>query len=206
MQMKRQWESNISVWFPFIYFQKWNCYFENKIIMFSFPVPPLIYLSERFIYFQDQSANSAAGKYVDRSWEFINRSQTHECGNWDWGRANLRKEIHKWDFRCSVIGNWAPKCQLHSKAHTAVTAPFVLYRIRIGKCLLKKFGINCQLRNKLFFITIHRSLLINATMNALRLCKLCNGVYKTPQFCNCPIAKGGTKTIAHLSIGCLIGN
>jgi hypothetical protein len=23
------------------------------------------------------------GKYVDRSWEYINRSQTHECGNWD---------------------------------------------------------------------------------------------------------------------------
>jgi hypothetical protein len=28
----------------------------------------------------DQSAYSAAGKYVDRSWEYINRSQTHECG------------------------------------------------------------------------------------------------------------------------------
>jgi hypothetical protein len=24
---------------------------------------------------------------VDRSWEYINRSQTHECGNFDWGRA-----------------------------------------------------------------------------------------------------------------------
>ncbi len=21
------------------------------------------------------------GKYVDRSWEYVNRSQTHECGN-----------------------------------------------------------------------------------------------------------------------------
>jgi hypothetical protein len=21
-------------------------------------------------------------KYVDRTWEYINRSQTHECGNW----------------------------------------------------------------------------------------------------------------------------
>jgi hypothetical protein len=27
------------------------------------------------------SAYFAAGKYVDRSWEYINRSQTHECGN-----------------------------------------------------------------------------------------------------------------------------
>ncbi len=25
--------------------------------------------------------------YVKRSWEYINRSQTHECGNWDWGHS-----------------------------------------------------------------------------------------------------------------------
>ncbi len=41
-------------------------------------------------------------KYVDRSWDYINRSQTHECWNWGWGRAIPRKGIHKWDFRCSV--------------------------------------------------------------------------------------------------------
>jgi hypothetical protein len=34
------------------------------------------------------------------SWsqEHKNRSQTQECGNWDWGGANPRKGIHKWDF------------------------------------------------------------------------------------------------------------
>jgi hypothetical protein len=32
---------------------------------------------------------------------YINRSQTHECGNWDRG-AVPRKQIHKWDFRCSA--------------------------------------------------------------------------------------------------------
>ncbi len=31
-------------------------------------------------------------KYVDRSWEYTNRSQTHECRNRDWGRAIPRKE------------------------------------------------------------------------------------------------------------------
>ncbi len=46
----------------------------------------------------------AAGKYVDRSWEYINHSQTHECGNWDLGQAISRKGIHKWDFPCSVEG------------------------------------------------------------------------------------------------------
>jgi hypothetical protein len=41
------------------------------------------YICERFIYFQDQSAYSAAGKYVDRFWEYISRSQTSVRGNWD---------------------------------------------------------------------------------------------------------------------------
>ncbi len=50
------------------------------------------YICERFINFQDRSAYSAAGKCVDQSWEYINRSQTHECGNWDWGRAIPEKE------------------------------------------------------------------------------------------------------------------
>ncbi len=60
------------------------------------------YIFERFIYFQDRSAYSAAGKYVDQSWEYINRSQTHACGNWEWCRAIPRKWIHKWDFPCSA--------------------------------------------------------------------------------------------------------
>jgi hypothetical protein len=39
---------------------------------------------------------------VDRSCEYINRSQTHECGNWGWGRAIPRKGIYKRNCRCSV--------------------------------------------------------------------------------------------------------
>ncbi len=34
-------------------------------------------------------------KYVDWFWEYINRSQTHECGNWDLGCAIPRNWIHK---------------------------------------------------------------------------------------------------------------
>ncbi len=41
-------------------------------------------------------------KYVDRSWDYINRSQAHECWNWGWGCAIPRKGIHEWDFCCSV--------------------------------------------------------------------------------------------------------
>ncbi len=47
-------------------------------------------------------------KYVVRSWKYINRPQTHECGNCDWGRAISRKGIDKWDFRCSVC-IWKPQ-------------------------------------------------------------------------------------------------
>ncbi len=43
--------------------------------------------------------------YVDRSWEYINRSQTHECRNWGWGRAIHGKGIYKRNCRCSVPTN-----------------------------------------------------------------------------------------------------
>ncbi len=49
--------------------------------MFCPLVPIYSYICERYIIFQDWSAYSAEGKYVDRSWEYINRSQTHECLN-----------------------------------------------------------------------------------------------------------------------------
>ncbi len=58
---------------------------------------------ERFIYSHNRAAYSSPGKYVDRSWEYINHSQTHECRNWDRGHAIPRKGIHKWDFRCSAL-------------------------------------------------------------------------------------------------------
>jgi hypothetical protein len=41
-------------------------------------------------------------KYVDWSWEYINHSKTHECGNWGWGHAIPRKGIYKWNCRCSA--------------------------------------------------------------------------------------------------------
>ncbi len=36
---------------------------------------------ERLIYFQDRSVYFEEAKYVELSWEYINRSQTHECVN-----------------------------------------------------------------------------------------------------------------------------
>jgi hypothetical protein len=48
-------------------------FFQNGIIKISQFVHS--YICETFLYFQDQSAYSVARKYVDRSWEYINRSQ-----------------------------------------------------------------------------------------------------------------------------------
>jgi hypothetical protein len=87
-----------------------------------------------------------------------------------------------------------------SKAHTALAAPLVLHQIRIYKCAMKKIIINGQMHNKPFLIVIYHSSLVKAAMNAAYVCKLCNGVSKTPQFLLFSMAKGGTKTIAHLSI------
>ncbi len=48
--MKSRWKWDINVLFPFIESQKWNCYFQNRIIMFCLPVPTLIYLWEIYIF------------------------------------------------------------------------------------------------------------------------------------------------------------
>jgi hypothetical protein len=49
-------------------------------------------------------------------------------------------------------------------------------------------------------IVIYHSSLVKAAVNAPRVCKLCNGVKKTPQFFMFSMAKGRIKTIAHLSV------
>jgi hypothetical protein len=65
---------------------------------------------------------------------------------------------------------------------------------------MKKFGFISQMWNEPFLIFIYHSSLVKAAMNAAHDCKLRNGVNKTPQFILFSMAKGGTKTIAHLSI------
>jgi hypothetical protein len=90
------------------------------------------------------------------------------------------------------------KCALRSKAHSTLTVPLVLHHTRIYKCAMKKFGFKYQMRNEPFLIVIYHSSLVKGAMNAERVCKLRNGVKKTPLHFS--QAKGGTKTIAHLSI------
>ncbi len=39
---------------------------------------------------------------MDRTWEYIDRLQTHECGYWPWGHAIPFLGTHKSKFLCSV--------------------------------------------------------------------------------------------------------
>ncbi len=48
---------------------------------------------EGLIYSQDRSAYLAAAKNADRSWENINCSQIHQCGNWESKHYNSVLEI-----------------------------------------------------------------------------------------------------------------
>jgi hypothetical protein len=81
-----------NVWLPFMYSQKWNCEAslfpkQNYRIIYSVSQFLHSYICKKIIYFQDRSVYFAA----DWSWEYINRSQTHECGNWDWGLTISQK-------------------------------------------------------------------------------------------------------------------
>jgi hypothetical protein len=80
---------------------------------------------------------------------------------------------------------------MRSKAHSALTAPLVLYHTRIYKRAMTKIIFNGQRRNKHFLIVIYHSSLVKGAMNAARLCKLRNGVKKTPQFLLFSMEKGG---------------
>jgi hypothetical protein len=63
-----------------------------------------IHVSVSELYIPTMGLSLSWRKYVDRSWEYINRShsQTHECRNWGWGRAIPRKGICKRNCRCYV--------------------------------------------------------------------------------------------------------
>jgi hypothetical protein len=56
---------------------------------------------------------------------------------------------------------------------------------------VKKIIFNGQMRNKHFFIVIYHSLPVKGAMNAARVCKLRNGVKKTPQFLLFSMVKSG---------------
>ncbi len=72
--------------------QKRNC--AASVPMFTFKCLWVIYiLPGSFCLFSSRKIH-----YVEQFWEYLKRSQTQECGNWDGGRAISCLEIHKWIF------------------------------------------------------------------------------------------------------------
>jgi hypothetical protein len=75
-------------------------------------------------------------KYVDRSWEHLNRSQTHECGNWNWGCTFPEKEYIKWDYRCSVgAAQGHSTHKRHPKNHFELSSKYYAYWPFVTCCL-----------------------------------------------------------------------
>ncbi len=79
-----------------------NKYSQKRNIGVAVPISTFMRLWVIYIFSRSVSL-FCWRKYVDRSWDYINRSQAHECWSWGWGRAIPRKGIHKGDFRCSVV-------------------------------------------------------------------------------------------------------
>jgi hypothetical protein len=79
----------------------WNKYSQKRNIGASVPISTIMCLWANYIL-PRWVCLFCWRKYVDRSWEYINLSQTHECGNWGWGCAIPRKGIYKRNCRCSV--------------------------------------------------------------------------------------------------------
>ncbi len=92
LQMKGQWESNINVWFPCMYSQKRNLLFpkQNYNVLSPSPYTHTIRISVRDLYISRIGLPILLqGNMWTNPLEYINRSQAHERGYWDWGHAQF---------------------------------------------------------------------------------------------------------------------
>ncbi len=62
------------------------------------------FFCERFLYILPRSVCLFCCMEIDgQMWAYIDHLKTHECGNWDWGRAIPFLGIHQSKFLCSVM-------------------------------------------------------------------------------------------------------
>jgi hypothetical protein len=79
---------------------------------------------DRFIYDQNRSTYFPTAAFADRSWQYMNRSQTHECGNSYWGRVIPFLGIFVSNFwYCVHRGKLAPLFHMHSNTPNHHSSP-----------------------------------------------------------------------------------
>ncbi len=64
-----------------------NKYSQERNCAATVPVPTFMFLWAIYIFLWSVCLFCCRKIGAGRTWEYIARSQTHECGNWDWGRA-----------------------------------------------------------------------------------------------------------------------
>ncbi len=92
-----------------------HIFFSTNVI-FQQLAAPLQYLASTAKTQYRKFETYIPSKWIPRpqSQFYINHSQAHECGNWDWGRAIPFLEIDKWYFRCSVPVYPSPEAKLYN--------------------------------------------------------------------------------------------
>ncbi len=95
--MKGRWESNINIWFRFMYSQKWNCGAS------LFPKQNYNVLSPNFHIHVPVSDLFVPRICLSILLQPNRQTDSGKCRNWEWGRAVLFLGIHKSDFRNSLL-------------------------------------------------------------------------------------------------------
>ncbi len=137
--MKGGGESNINLWWRFLYFQKWNCAAslspkQNYNVVL--PISTFMYLWPIYIFpgWQDRSAYfcSQRGRPI-MGIHYINHSQTYQCRNWERGRAVSFLLVHQSDFRYSAYkmkGENLLKCW-HNKLSQIIFTEYFYHDITV---------------------------------------------------------------------------
>ncbi len=97
-----------------------------------------IHVSLSNLYISRIGPQISCSRKADRWWEYINRSQTHECGNWDWGRAIPFLGIYVSSFRY-----WLFAVQSTDLHHCLPLLIYVRYNKYLVPLHSRKF-VSCQ--------------------------------------------------------------
>ncbi len=147
----------------------WKKYSQKRNIRASIPISTFMCLWANYI-FPRGVCLFCWRKYVDWSWEYINRPKTHECGNWGWDRAIPRKGIYKRNCRCSVghlaLWSWFSNAQ-HGVLHIYSAASNCCHStlssvipavVHMQYCTARKREINILFKHSSPFISVSADL------------------------------------------------